>query len=77
MVTIVSGASGDIEGDDGCGNAARPSFTCSENYGWGIFRPVNATVATWNFHTVSADGPGPKTYSDSLMIVSEHRVSRL
>ena len=34
MVTIVSGASGDIEGDDGCGKDTRPSFTCSENYGW-------------------------------------------
>ena len=77
MVTIVSGASGDIEGDDGCGSDPRPSFTCSENYGWGIFTPINATVATWNFHTVAADGPGPKAYSDSLTIVSDHRVSSL
>jgi hypothetical protein len=77
MVTIVTGASGDIEGDDGCGKDSRPSFTCSENYGWGIFTPQNATVATWAFHTVAADGPGPNDYSDSLTIVSNHRVSTL
>ena len=77
MVTIVTGASGDIEGDDGCGKDARPSQTCSENYGWGIFTPLNATVATWDFHTVNPDGPGPKDYADSLTIVSEHRVSAL
>jgi hypothetical protein len=51
MVTIVTGASGDIEGDDGCGKDERPSQTCSENYGWGIFTPTNATHATWDFHT--------------------------
>ena len=38
---------------------------------------MNATVATWSFHTVSADGPGPKAYSDALTIVSNHRVSTL
>ena len=77
MVTIVSGASGDVEKDDSCGAGGSPSLTCSENYGWGIFTPLNATVATWNFHTVNPDGPGPKDYADSLTIVTDHRVSRL
>ena len=77
MVTIVTGAVGDIEGDDGCGKDERPSFTCSESYGWGIFTPVNATVARWAFHTVANDGPGPANYSDALTIVSNHRVSEL
>ena len=77
MVTIVSGASGDVEKDDSCGAGGSPSLTCSENYGWGILVPVNATVATWAFHTVSSDGPGPKDYSDTLTIVTDHRVSRL
>ena len=76
MVTIVSGASGDIEGDDGCGKDARPSLTCSENYGWGIWQPVNATLAKWSYHTVTADGPGPKDYSDSLTIITNHRVGQ-
>ena len=77
MVTIVSGASGYVEKDDSCGAGGSPSLTCSENYGWGILVPVNATVATWSFHTVTADGPGPKDYSDTLTIVTDHRVSRL
>jgi hypothetical protein len=77
MITIVSGASGDVEKDDSCGAGGSPSITCSENYGWGILVPVNATVATWTFHTVTADGPGPRDYADSLTIVSDHRVSRL
>ncbi len=74
LVTIVSGASGDIEGDDGCGaDSALPSRACSENYGWGIFSPLNATHATWNFHTVKSDGPGPQDFADSLTIIQSSR----
>jgi hypothetical protein len=67
----VTGASGDVEKDDKYTKES-PSFTGSENYGWGIFQPLNATHATWNFHTVAADGPGPKNYSDSLTIVQHN-----
>jgi len=69
MVTIVSGAPGDIEGDDSCaGTDARPSVACTENYGWGIWQPLNATHATWAFHTVVADN-GPADFKDALTIV--------
>ena len=69
MVTIVTGAAGDIEGDDGCGKNTRPSYTCSENYGYGYFSAINATTATWSFKTVVPDGSGPKDYSDKLTII--------
>ena len=71
MVVIVSGAAGDIEGDDGYKKES-PSFTGSENYGWGVYTALNATVATWDFHTVKTDGPGPSDYADALTIVSSH-----
>lgn len=67
MTVIVSGASGDIEGDDGYQKES-PSYTGTENYGWGVWQPLNATHATWNFHTVKVDN-GPADYSDSLTIV--------
>ena len=66
MTTIVSGASGDIEGDDACGSLVAPSLRCTQNYGWGIFSPLNATHAVWNFHSVASDGRGPADFSDSL-----------
>ena len=69
MVNIVTGASGDIEGEDGCGKDTRPSLTCSENYGYGLFTAINASHATWSFKTIVADGPGPKNYTDSLTII--------
>jgi hypothetical protein len=67
MVTIVTGASGDIEGDDKYTKES-PSITGSENYGWGIFQPLDASTATWTFHSVKADGGGPADYADSLTI---------
>lgn len=73
MVTIVTGASGDIEGDDKYTKES-PSYTGSENYGWGIFSPVNATYATWDFHTVKADGGGPANYADHLTIIQHSHV---
>ncbi len=69
LVNIVTGASGDREDDDKCNSGDANSYTCSENYGWGVFQALNATHATWQFHTVRADGPGAKDYSDSLTIV--------
>ena len=68
MVTIVSGASGDREGESKYTKVS-PSFTGNENWGYGIFSALNASTATWNFKTVKADGPGPADYSDSLTIV--------
>jgi acid phosphatase type 7 len=69
LVNVVTGASGDREDDDKCKSGDANSYTCSENYGWGVFQALNATHATWNFHTVRADGAGPADYSDSLTIV--------
>ena len=48
MVTIVTGASGDIEHDDAYTKQS-PSFTGTENYGYGFFTALNATTATWTF----------------------------
>jgi hypothetical protein len=77
MVVIVTGASGDREHDSKCGTAGSPSLTCTENYGYLIFSPVNSTMATSSFHTVKADGPGPQDFSDEVTIYSDHRVSTL
>lgn len=75
QVTIVTGASGDIERDDSYTKQS-PSYTGSENYGYGLFTALNATHATWTFKTVQADGNGPKDYSDSLTIIQQnHRVA--
>ena len=41
--------------------------------GWGVFRPINATTATWNFKTVQADN-GPAHYADALTIVQSSHV---
>ena len=68
MVVVVTGASGDIEGDDRYVQES-PSITGTENYGYGIFTAVNASHATWNFRTVKADGGGPADYADHLTIV--------
>ena len=52
---------------------ATPAATASQLHHnprrWGIFTPLNATVATWSFHTVKADGGGPADYSDALTFV--------
>lgn len=43
---------------------------------YGFFTAVNATVATWTFKTVKADGPGPADYTDSLTLVQAHHGPR-
>jgi hypothetical protein len=68
---IVTGASGDIEKDDAYTKES-PSFTGTENYGWGIWTPLNSSHATWSFKTVKADGAGPADYTDALTIVKTH-----
>ena len=65
MTIIVTGASGDHE-DDSKYTKESPSFTGSQNYGWGTFSAVNATYAKWEFHTIKPDGPGPQDYTDHL-----------
>jgi len=77
MAVIVTGASGDREDDSKCGTDGSPSLTCTQNYGYLIFTPVNGTVATSSFHTVKADGPGPNNFSDDVTIITDHRVSSL
>lgn len=63
-VVIVTGASGDIEGDDKYVKES-PSITGTENYGYGIFTAVNASYATWTFKTVK----GSDNYADHLTII--------
>jgi hypothetical protein len=75
MTTIVTGASGDREDDDACGSMSF-SYVCSENYGWGVFQALNATHATWDFHTVKGDGPGPKDFADHLTIIQTNHGPR-
>ena len=65
MTTIVTGASGDRE-DDNKYTKVSPSYTGTENYGYGVFTATNATHATWAWKTVKADGKGPADYSDKL-----------
>lgn len=65
MTIIVSGASGDHEGESKYVKT-NASYTGSSNYGWGVFSAINATLATWEWHTVQADGTGPADYSDKL-----------
>jgi hypothetical protein len=79
LVTIVSGASGDREDDSKCPKSlASPELQCTENYGYGFFEAVNATTATWSYKTILADGPGPKDFSDKLLITQHsHRASTL
>ena len=67
-LSTITGASGDIEGDDSYVKES-PSITGTENYGYGTFSAVNATHATWAFKTVKADGGGPAGYEDHLTIV--------
>jgi hypothetical protein len=43
-----------------------------ENYGYGFFQALNATVATWDFKTIVAN-KGPKDYTDHLTIVQTGR----
>lgn len=65
MTVIVTGASGDHEKDDKYTKIS-PSFTGSENYGYGLYVAHNASYATWDYKTVKADGAGPANYADSL-----------
>lgn len=67
---IISGASGDRE-DDSPYDAPFPTQTGTQNYGYGLFTPVDKNKATWTFKTVQADGPGPADYSDSLTIIKD------
>ena len=70
-VVVVTGASGDREDDSVCkpADTVAPSYTCSENYGYGSYTAVNSTLATWSFKTVKADGKGPADFADAFRIV--------
>ncbi len=56
---IVTGASGDHEGETGCpAKLTDPAIACTANYGYGVFTAHNATMATWAFKTVAPSGAG-------------------
>ena len=54
MTTIVSGGAGNHE-DESKYVKTEISYTGVENYGYGYWQAINATVATWNWHTVVAN----------------------
>ena len=65
LVNIVTGASGDKEGETPCVvNVLPPSVTCTADYGYGVWTAVNATYATWEFASVKPDYIGPANYTD-------------
>jgi hypothetical protein len=71
MTTIVSGGAGNHE-DESHYVKSGASYTGVENYGYGYWQALNATTATWKWHTVVANA-GPKDWSDSLTIVQNGR----
>lgn len=66
MTVIITGASGDRESDSPY-DKPFPSYTGTQNYGYGLYTAVDAHTATWTFHTVQADNGAPD-YADSLTI---------
>ena len=72
MVNIVTGASGDKEGETPCVvNIASPSITCDPDFGYGVWTALNATHATWKYQSVKQDFFGPANYTDSLTITKQ------
>lgn len=69
LVNIVTGASGDKEGETPCVvNVLPPSVTCDVDYGYGIWTAVDANTATWSYKSVKPDFFGPANYTDNLTI---------
>jgi len=53
LVNIVTGASGDKEGETPCVvNILPPSVTCDVDYGYGVFTALDANTATWAYKSV-------------------------
>ncbi len=72
IVTIVTGASGDKEGETPCvENILPPSVHCDPDYGFGYFQALNATHATWLFRSVKPDWFGPANFTDSLLVIQD------
>ena len=71
MTTIVSGGAGNRE-DESKYVKSGASYVGMENYGYGYWQALNATHATWDWHTVVAN-KGPKDWTDSLTIVQNGR----
>lgn len=71
MTTIVSGGAGNHE-DEKPYVKVSPSYTGIENYGWGIWQALNATHATWDWHT-SVPKKAPANWTDSLTIIQTGR----
>jgi hypothetical protein len=66
IVVIITGAAGDKE-DDSPYDKPFPSYTGTQNYGYGLYTAVDAHTATWRFHTVQPDN-GAADYADALTI---------
>lgn len=75
MVNIVTGASGDKEGETPCVvNILPPSVTCTADYGYGLWTAHNATFATWEFSSVKQDFFGPANYTDVATFIKTKAV---
>jgi len=69
MVNIVTGASGDKEGETPCVvNVLPPSVTCDADFGYGIWTALDANTATWAYASVKQDWLSPANYTDNLTI---------
>jgi len=69
LVNIVTGASGDKEGETPCVvDILPPSVTCDVDYGYGVFTALDANMATWSYKSVKPDFFGPANYTDFLTI---------
>ena len=69
LVNIVTGASGDKEGETPCVvDILPPSVTCDVDYGYGVFTALDANTATWSYKSVKPDFFGPANYTDFLTI---------
>lgn len=71
LVNIVTGASGDKEGETPCiVDILPPAQNCNTDYGYGLFTAVNATHATWSFTSVATDWPWTTSnFTDSLTVI--------
>ncbi len=75
MVNIVTGASGDKEGETPCVvNVLPPSVVCSVDFGYGVWTAFNASYATWVFQSIKQDFFGPANFTDVATFIKNKAV---
>jgi acid phosphatase type 7 len=78
MTTIIIGGAGNTEGNSDCASAETvEEVWCSQQYGFGNFHAVNASVLQWNFvQSGCFTGSGCPTGSDSLTLIQHNHGPR-